>query len=102
MNLSGEGCTMRDVIPAIPEERKLVVHNKTREVQVHGPEIDVRCKGVFPSRLVQLFTDIACKVNTEYTTLSGPISIPVSNGRTVKRYTCQGGDATVCKQGALP
>ena len=93
---------MRDVIPVIPEERKLVVHNRTRGVQVHGPEIDVRCKRVFPSRLVPFFRDIACKVNTEYTTLGGPISIPISNGRTVKGYACQGGDATVRRQGALP
>ena len=78
---------MLDVVPAVPEERKFVVHNGSRGVQVHGPEIDVGCKKVFPSRLVPLFGDIACKVNTECTTLGEPVSIPISNGRTVKGCT---------------
>ena len=93
---------MLDVVPAVPEERKFVVHNGSRGVQVHGPEIDVRCEKVFPSRLVPFFRDIACKVDSEYTTLGKPIFIPVSNGCTVKGYTCQSGDATVRWKGSIP
>ena len=78
---------MLDVVPAVPEERKFVVHNGSRGVQVHGPEIDVRCARVFPSRLVPFFWDIACEVDTAYTTLGEPTFIPISNGRTVKGCT---------------
>ena len=78
---------MLDVVPAVPEERKFVVHNRSKGVQVHGPEINVRCAKVFPSGLVPFFWDIACKVNTKYTTLGEPISIPISNGRAVKGCT---------------
>ena len=93
---------MRDIIPAIPEERKLIVHNRAKGIQVHSPEIDVRCKNVFPSRMVPLFKDIACKFDSEYKTLGRPISIAVSNGCTVKGYTSQSGDATVRRKGAIP
>ena len=78
---------MRDVVPAVPEERKFFVHNGSRGVQVHGPKVDVRCERVFPSRLVPFFRDIACKVDAEYTTLGGPISVPISDGRAVKACT---------------
>ena len=86
-NLSGEGCTMLDVVPAVPEKRKFVVHNGSSGVQAHGPEINVRCARVFPSGLVPVFCGIACKVDTEYTTLGKPISIPISDGRAVKGCT---------------